>query len=382
MSRVIAFLGPSLSHARAAELLGADGAIWGPARQGDVWRALGEGPTALALIDGVFEAQPSVWHREILGALESGVAVYGAASMGALRAAELHEVGMVGVGEVYRRYRSGRYSDDAAVALLHGDAEAGYRGLTVPLVSVEVWAEEAQAARVLTRPQAAAVAASAAALFYQERTWPAVLEAAALPPARRAAFEAWLAQHPGDVKGKDAEACLLQVVAELGQHAGGVRFLRHREPAHVRRRRLRDGMARLGRERIPSGEVVAALTRRKDAAQLASDGLRRALLAAFARTLGISVTAQEVVALVREWAAGLEAQTEDPREFFRTLGMDEAQGLRTAEELALERKLLRHAERVVADGPSFEEAIANEARLTGIWFEEAERVARRRRTRS
>ncbi len=39
-----------------AERLG-PGVCVPPARQGDVWKAL---------IDGVFEAQPSVWHREIL----------------------------------------------------------------------------------------------------------------------------------------------------------------------------------------------------------------------------------------------------------------------------------------------------------------------------
>ena len=50
-----------------------------PARQGDVWRALSLRPRVIALVDGVFEAQPSVWHHELLAALEAGVALFGGA---------------------------------------------------------------------------------------------------------------------------------------------------------------------------------------------------------------------------------------------------------------------------------------------------------------
>ena len=128
---IVAFLGPSLParEAKGFHLLP-------PARQGDVWRALGLRPRAIALIDGVFEAQPSVWHREILDALDAGVPVVGGASMGALRAAELRTLGMTGVGRIFRWYRDGTVIDDAEVALLHADAEHGYRALTVPLVNV------------------------------------------------------------------------------------------------------------------------------------------------------------------------------------------------------------------------------------------------------
>ena len=382
MSELIAFIGPSLSRERASELLGDRGEVWPPARQGDVWRAIREGPKAIALIDGVFEAQPSVWHREILAALEAGIAVYGASSMGALRAAELKDIGMVPVGEIARRYALGIEEDDDAVALLHGDADSGYRPLTVPLISVEFAAAEARKAKAISLPELRRIMERARSLFYQERTWSAVLDGAELSAKKRASFEAWLAANPRDIKWRDAEECLHRALSELPKQEGGVRLLRNREPAHVRRRRLLEGMAQLDGDRVPTGEVITALTQRNDHAQLASDGLRRALLAAYARNLGISVTPDEVISLVREWAAGLQVETNEPKEFFRSLGMDEAQGLRTAEELALERKLLRNAERVVADGPSFLEAITTEARLTGIWFEEAARVARRRRTRS
>ena len=44
---------------------------------------------AIGIIDGYFERVPSVWHKEILWAMAEGIHVFGSASMGALRAAEL-----------------------------------------------------------------------------------------------------------------------------------------------------------------------------------------------------------------------------------------------------------------------------------------------------
>ena len=82
-----------------------------PAKQGDICRAVQErGPDAVALIDGYFEQVPAVWHKEILWAMKLGVQVYGASSMGALRAAELQQFGMIGVGKIFEAYVSGRFS--------------------------------------------------------------------------------------------------------------------------------------------------------------------------------------------------------------------------------------------------------------------------------
>ena len=64
--------------------------IWRPpARQGDVYRAALARPAIIGIIDGYFETMPTVWHKEILWAMAKGIHVYGAASIGALRAAEL-----------------------------------------------------------------------------------------------------------------------------------------------------------------------------------------------------------------------------------------------------------------------------------------------------
>src|SRR3954453_22610245 len=106
MSAVV-FLGPTLPRAQAASLL-PGGRVLPPARQGDVFRAVrAHRPRCIGLVDGAFLDVPAVWHREILWAMERGVRVMGGASMGALRAAELHAFGMQGVGQVFAAYRDG-----------------------------------------------------------------------------------------------------------------------------------------------------------------------------------------------------------------------------------------------------------------------------------
>ena len=107
-----------------------------PAGNGDVLRAALRRPRAIALVDGVFERVPAVWHKEILFALSEGIHVYGASSMGALRAAELDRFGMRGVGEVYRAYADGTLEDDDEVAVAHGDADHGFAAVSDAMVDV------------------------------------------------------------------------------------------------------------------------------------------------------------------------------------------------------------------------------------------------------
>ena len=50
----------------------------------------------IILADGLHKSTPAPWHKEILMALEMNIEVYGVASLGALRAAELDVYGMKG----------------------------------------------------------------------------------------------------------------------------------------------------------------------------------------------------------------------------------------------------------------------------------------------
>jgi len=107
-----------------------------PAQRGDILTALCREPSTLVLVDGYYYSVPSVTHKELLYALESGVRVLGASSMGALRAVELESFGMEGVGGVFELFRDGDLDGDDEVAVLHATEEHAYRSLTVALVDV------------------------------------------------------------------------------------------------------------------------------------------------------------------------------------------------------------------------------------------------------
>src|SRR5262249_27403413 len=132
-------------------------------------------PRAIGIIDGYFDGMPAVWHKEILWALTQGIHVFGSASMGALRAAELHPFGMQGVGNIFEAYRSGELEDDDEVAVLHGPAEAGYVALSEPMVNIRATLGQAETAGIVSATTRAALTEQAKGLFYQERSWKAIL---------------------------------------------------------------------------------------------------------------------------------------------------------------------------------------------------------------
>ncbi len=153
-------------------------AFRGPAKQGDVFRATLARPRAIGIIDGYFDGVPSVWHKEILWALSQGVRVFGGASMGALRAAELDSFGMTGVGRIYEWYRDGVLEDDDEVALIHGPEEGGFLALSEPMVNVRATCEAAAQAGAVDQATADAIVAAAKLQHYRERTWESVIAAA------------------------------------------------------------------------------------------------------------------------------------------------------------------------------------------------------------
>ena len=182
-----------------------------PVRQGDLYRTALSRPAAIGVIDGYFEAVPSVWHKEILWAMAAGIPVFGAASIGALRAAELDAFGMRGVGHIYEAFRDGVLEDDDEVAVLHGPAELGYPPVTEAMVNVRATLAAAVAAGLLEAGLAGQLIAIAKMLFYKERSWPAVLGANALLDRPRCSLRAladWLPAGRIDQKRRDAEEML------------------------------------------------------------------------------------------------------------------------------------------------------------------------------
>jgi hypothetical protein len=122
----------------------------------------------IVIIDGEFGQNLSVSPKEILRLLDNGTPVVGAASMGALRAAELHPFGMNGYGWIFEVYRSGQVTADDEVAVTY--SEESLAALTVPLINVRYWLERLQADGEVDGITARRILAATQHVFYAERT--------------------------------------------------------------------------------------------------------------------------------------------------------------------------------------------------------------------
>jgi len=202
---MIVFAGPTLAGQQDAGLDRFD--LRGPVRQGDVYLAALDRPSAIGIIDGYFEGVPSVWHKEILWAMSQGIAVLGAASMGALRAAELDTFGMIGIGAIYEAYRNGVFEDDDEVALVHGPEELGFLALSVAMVNVRATCTAAAQCGLISGQHANILVDCAKTQFYKTRTWDSILEDAdrkQVPQELLTEFRNWIDDNEVDQKRDDA----------------------------------------------------------------------------------------------------------------------------------------------------------------------------------
>lgn len=149
---VCVFLGPSLSHRAARQLWSLRKSrrrllLAPPVAQGHLVRLVESDLKlcAIGIVDGVLRQRAAVSHKEILYAMQRGIRVYGAASMGALRAVECGRFGMVGVGRIVTDYREGRLEDDDEVVLAHQFDPKNdiYTPLSEPLCNIRYTLERA-----------------------------------------------------------------------------------------------------------------------------------------------------------------------------------------------------------------------------------------------
>ncbi|MBP2551515.1 hypothetical protein J2858_004457 [Neorhizobium galegae] len=166
----VVFAGPSIHGLDLSSFAGL--VFRGSSACGDLLSAVHDGAQVIGLIDGLYGDCAAVWHKEILFALSKGVAVIGAASMGALRAAECEAFGMTGIGRVFEDYRDGRRVSDADVALSHAPADLAYRPLTLALVDAQATID--RLADTLGEDDHARLMAAACRLHFSRRTWRAI----------------------------------------------------------------------------------------------------------------------------------------------------------------------------------------------------------------
>lgn len=138
------FAGPSITKDKIYSRL-PDCTVLPPVQAADLLRLLSDKsyprPSHIHIIDGLFYSKPSVRHKEIIHCLQQGISVSGCSSMGALRASELDNYGMIGIGRIYEYYAKTQISSDGDVALSHLPDEP-YSSLTIPLINIRLSLED------------------------------------------------------------------------------------------------------------------------------------------------------------------------------------------------------------------------------------------------
>jgi hypothetical protein len=213
----VVFLGPSLAPQEAATRL--DARYLPPIRRGDLPRALAEGVREFGIVDGEFGQSLAVSVMEIRAALSAGAKIFGAASMGALRAAECRSLGMIGIGWIFEKYVDGSLTSDDEVALVFNPRDL--RAITIPLVTLR-WSLQLAVTQGVLQPSAIPVLIDAArSIGFKDRDADALLHAVSESPCEpdmKSLLE-FMQRHPLDTDRKRLDALLL--LEAMNQRAGG-----------------------------------------------------------------------------------------------------------------------------------------------------------------
>ena len=216
MTKIIVYAGLSLPFSEAKEILDSNGDIEviykRPIKRGDLSLALKEHPDIIAIIDGVFYQNSAVGHKEILNVLKSGITVYGASSMGALRASELDSLGMIGIGYVYEQYASGKVDSDDDVAVML-DSET-LEALSEPLINMNYVFENAVCENIITPDEKEELSKIAKETFYPQRNYAQTLAKSNLSSDKKDKLINFIRESP-DIKKEDAKKLLNHIKEEL-----------------------------------------------------------------------------------------------------------------------------------------------------------------------
>ncbi len=117
MNLPIIFLGPSLEINKAKKIIDAD--FKPPAKKGDfINLSLLRDKRDIVLIDGVFLQEYPPTPIEVFQVVNNkNFKVYGASSIGALRAVELEKFGMKGIGKIFELFKKNLINSDDEIAV-------------------------------------------------------------------------------------------------------------------------------------------------------------------------------------------------------------------------------------------------------------------------
>ena len=212
MTKIIIYTGLSLSFDEAREILDTTEDVEviykRPIKRGDLNHDIKENPDIIGIIDGVFHQNSAVGHREILNVIKKGIEVYGASSMGALRASELDSLGMHGIGYVYNQYATGKIvsDDDVAVMLDSETLEA----LSVPLINMDYVFNNAYAENIITENEKDELLKIAKETYYPQRNYAQTLSKSTLDSAKKDNLINYI-RTSKDIKKEDAKELIKHI---------------------------------------------------------------------------------------------------------------------------------------------------------------------------
>lgn len=200
MHDTVVYLGPTLSRSEAASILPAH--YLPPICRGDLAK-LPETTKIIGIVDGEFCQNLAVSSKEIVALLGRGTTIFGAASMGALRAAETCRFGTIGVGEIFAMFRDRVLDADDEVALVY-DPQS-YRPLSEPLVNIRRALKMAFEGRAIDQGEMDRLLLLMQSYYFPDRSYSALK---ALCPAFAAFFRDSVLP---DVKRDDARKLLFEI---------------------------------------------------------------------------------------------------------------------------------------------------------------------------
>jgi TfuA protein len=165
MFDTVIYLGPTLSREAARKVLTAE--YLPPICRGDLAR-LPKEVRFVGIVDGEFYQRLAVSSKELLPLLKSGVKIFGASSMGALRAAETYNLGTIGIGKIFAMFRDGLLDGDDEVALVY-EPET-YRKLSEPLVNLRCALDMAAEAKIIDEQERERLVLQMKACYFPERS--------------------------------------------------------------------------------------------------------------------------------------------------------------------------------------------------------------------
>lgn len=212
MVKVIVYAGLSIPFDEAKEILDSTENVEviykRPIQRGDLGEALKEHPDIIGIIDGVFHQNSAVGHKEILNVMKKGIKVFGASSMGALRASELDTLGMIGIGYVYGQYASGEVDSDDDVAVML-DSET-LEALSEPLINMKYVFTNAVSENVITEEEKNELLIISKETFYPKRNYAQTLAASSLDNETKGKLIDFIRTSP-DIKKADAIKLLSKI---------------------------------------------------------------------------------------------------------------------------------------------------------------------------